>query len=456
MCCRPQSGPFTEPPLPAFIVNPLGAVPKKHSGKWRLIMHLSFPPGTSINDRINISDFPLRYSTVYDTVMRLGRHALMAKVDVQNAFHLCPVHPSEYHFLSYQWQGQFFYDQVLPFSLRFAPYVLNCLAEAIEWLVRQKGITEVHHYLDNFFVAGAPHTCSSKCANHLHRLTSLCNHLNIPLAEDKQEGPTTQFEYLGILLDSAALKARLPADKLAALKTSLALWTQRSQCSKQELLSLICTLSFAAKIVPAGRTFLCRMIDLSTTTPRLRDIIPLDDGFKCDLRWWSAFATPWLGRSFFLLLHWTPAPDLYLYTDSAGPIGYGAYYDSEWFNSRWSPDQATHSNQYKELYPIVLAALVWGHQWVTVKVCFHCDNLAIVSCLTSGSSQCPHIMHLLRNLFLIAATHNFSVSTQHVPGTHNAIADSLSRFQMQLFRRLAQEAAPHPTPTPPSLPLRQI
>ena len=101
------AGPFTEPLLPAFIVNPLGAVPKKHSGKWRLIMHLSFPTGTSINDGINISDFPLRYSTVYDTtdsVMWLGRHALMAKVDVQNAFRLCPVHPSEYHFLGYQWQ----------------------------------------------------------------------------------------------------------------------------------------------------------------------------------------------------------------------------------------------------------------------------------------------------------------------------------------------------------------
>ena len=63
------------PPLPNFVVNPLGAVPKKKSGKWRLILHLSHPPGASVNDTIDITDFPLHYSTVYDamdTVMLLG------------------------------------------------------------------------------------------------------------------------------------------------------------------------------------------------------------------------------------------------------------------------------------------------------------------------------------------------------------------------------------------------
>ena len=221
-------------------------------------------------------------------------------------------------------------------------------------------------------------------------------------------------------------------------------------------LSLIGTSSFATKVVHGGRTFLCQMIDLSTTVPHRRDIISLNEGFQLDLQWWTAFTTPWAGRSFFLLPHWTPAPDLYLYTDSSSEIGFGAYLNGEWFHGHWPPDQLHYSIQYKEFYPIVLAALVWGHRWTTLKVRFHCDNQAIVACLISGSSHCPHIMHLLRNLFLLSASNNFTISARHVPGIHNVIADSLSRFQKAEFCRLAPQAAPHATPIPHSLPLQPI
>lgn len=133
------------------------------------------------------------------------------------------------------------------------------------------------------------------------------------------------MEYLGILLNSVALEACLPADKLLEIKSSLKRWLHHYQCTKQELLSLIGTLSFAAKVVPTGRTFLQRMIDLSASAVQLQDAITLNEGFRLDIHWWTAFATPWSGHSFFLLPDWTPAPDLDLYTDSSGTIGYGAY-----------------------------------------------------------------------------------------------------------------------------------
>ena len=43
-------------------------------------MHLSHPSHTSINDGIDIWDFPLHYSIVYnaiDSVMGLGHHSLV-------------------------------------------------------------------------------------------------------------------------------------------------------------------------------------------------------------------------------------------------------------------------------------------------------------------------------------------------------------------------------------------
>lgn len=416
-------------------------------------MHLSYPPGSSVNDGITNADFPLRYSTVYDaidSIMRLGRGAQMAKIDIKSAFRLCPVHPADHHLLGMKWKGQFYFDRVLPFGLRSAPFIFNCLADALEWIAIQRGVRPVHHYLDDFFLAGAPD--SDQCARHLHTLTSLCATLGVPLADDKKVGPTTCLEYLGILLDSAALEARLPQDKLKDIHDALYTWSNRSSCSKRDLLSLIGTLSFAAKVVPAGRTFLRRMIDLSTSVSSLEEVIPLSQPFRLDLEWWHKFATPWNGRSFFLLPGWVPAPDLHLFTDSSGTIGFGAYCQGEWFNGRWTQAQLQRSIQWKELYPIVLSAAVWGHRWSTLRIRLLCDNQAVAHCLVSGTSHCPHLMSLIRSLFLVAAKYNFHVTAQHLPGRHNIIADSLSRFRMQVFRTHAPQASLHPTPLPPSLP----
>ena len=46
------AGPFQSPPLSPFWISPLGLVPKKVQGEFRLIHHLSFPPGLSVNDGI--------------------------------------------------------------------------------------------------------------------------------------------------------------------------------------------------------------------------------------------------------------------------------------------------------------------------------------------------------------------------------------------------------------------
>ena len=94
-----------------------------------------------------------------------------AKIDIRNAFRLCPVRPEDHHLLGMRWQGQFFFDRVLPFGLRSAPCIFNSLAEAIEWLAKHSSTVHIHHYLDDFFLAGEPG--SEQCAHQLHSLTTL-------------------------------------------------------------------------------------------------------------------------------------------------------------------------------------------------------------------------------------------------------------------------------------------
>lgn len=55
----------------------------------------------------------------------------------------------------------------------------------------------------------------------------------------------------------------------------------------------------------------------------------------------------------------------------------------------------------------------------------------------------------MRVLFLVAATNNFHVPIQHIPGTDTSIPDALSRLQLTRFHMLAPDAAGQPTPIHP-------
>ena len=443
------AGPFPAPPFPSFNVNPLGAVPKKHTGKWRLILNLSHPPQCSVNDGIPLEEFSLKYisvDTASDAIMTLGRGCSLAKIDVKSAFRICPVHPTDWPLLGFQWRDAFYYDRVLPFGLRSAPYIFNCFAESLCWILTNNyAVAHIMHYLDDFLTLGCN---TSECSRNVGLITSLFNKLGVPIAEDKQEGPSTVLTFLGITLDSFRLEARLPPDKLSSIKDAITVWLTKHEVSKRELLSLIGLLSFAAKVVPPGRSFLRRMIDLACSQPSLDSLIPLTEPFFKDLHWWHTFLESWNGRSFLMSPKWLPSSALRLFTDSSGTIGYGAYFQGHWFNGKWPSHDLQRSIQWKELFPIVLAAATWGPQWSTKRILFLCDNEAVVAALRSGTSLSPEIMVLIRTLHFCAAKHNFTASAKHVPGAHNSIADALSRFHMQVFRLLAPDA--DTTPTPPA------
>ena len=111
---------------------------------------------------------------------------------------------------------------------------------------------------------------------------------------------------------------------------------------------------------------------------------------------------------------------------------------------RWSPLQLPLSIAYKELFPIVLAASLWGHQWSAKWVEFRSDNTAVVKVLRSGTSRYLNLMMLLRHLSQLAARHSLTFTARHVPGESNAIVDAISRFEFQQFRQLAPNASPVP------------
>ena len=64
------AGRFSSLPLPTLQCLPSGLVPKKN-GSWRIIMDLSLPLGSYINDFISKEDYTLHYATFNQALARL-------------------------------------------------------------------------------------------------------------------------------------------------------------------------------------------------------------------------------------------------------------------------------------------------------------------------------------------------------------------------------------------------
>ena len=76
----------------------------------------------------------------------------------------------------------------------------------------REGVEFIFHYLDDFAVLGRAGT--TECLQSLLILKRICAALGIPLADDKQDGPTAVITLLGIIIDTMKGELRLPGDKL--------------------------------------------------------------------------------------------------------------------------------------------------------------------------------------------------------------------------------------------------
>jgi len=203
--------------------------------------------------------------------------------------------------------------------------------------------------------------------------------LGVPLALEKVENPTTALPFLGIVLDTVKMEARLPAEKLLKLRQEVAMWLDRMDAKKREILSLVGSLQHATKVVRHGRAFVSCMYSTAAKLRKLHFNTGLNVEFRSDLCWWHIFLADWNGLS---LLQWDDehwSPDHLIQTDASGAWGCGAFWQGRWLQWCWSLEWVTHNIMVMELVPIVLSCAIWGRKLAGNKVLFECDNSSVVA-----------------------------------------------------------------------------
>ena len=281
------------------------------------------------------------------------------KADIKEAYRMLPIHPQNQPLLGVQWAGITYTDLALPFGLRSAPKIFLAVADAIQRILVQKGLTNLLHYLDDFiFVSKSLDEVKQRMAT----LVSTFASLGVPLELSKLEGPTRCLTFLGIEMDTATLQLRLPDDKLQRLKQALATAESKKCMSKQNLQSLTGLLQHAAKVIRPGRPFLHRLYALQQVGTQPSHHIQLNAAARGDIMWWHVFVNKWNGIS----LAWDlgcHSPEITVCTDVSGLWGCGGYTATDWFQYKWLAHHYVLSIASKELIPVVISVAIFGRRW---------------------------------------------------------------------------------------------
>ncbi|CAC5418456.1 unnamed protein product [Mytilus coruscus] len=374
-------------------LSPLGLAEKKMPGTYRVIHHLSFPEGSSINDNIPQDKCNVQYASIHNAIeliKTVGRKSFCAKTDISSAFRIINIKESQYKLFGFMWEGKYYYDKNLQMGCSSSCQIFENFSTAIEWIAKNKAlIPNIVHILDDFMIVDKT---EDGCKKKLERFLAICKDMGIPISKEKTFQPSQVMSFVGYEIDTRLMEVRLPIDKLAKCHNLITVVLQKEKITLRELQSIID--------------------------------------------------------------RWLTSDQQHLFTDASGTYGYGALFGSQWFLGKGATKWQKQNIAFLELYPIVLAVEIWGHRFENQCIYFHTDNIALVSVINKQTSKDPLIMFLIRRLVLHCLRNNVNFKARHIYGSKNVLADALSRQQVQKFHRLAPwaDTVPKPVPNLPDLP----
>ena len=424
-----KNNPFTVP----IVTSPLQSVAKRDSSERRIVVDLSFPPGSSINDGIPREFYlgkpmSISYPSTDDLVSQVvkkGQGCYLSKRDLKRAYRQLPVDPGDAHMLGYQWKGRVYVDRVLPMGLRSAAMACQRVTNAISYIFQERGFTAIN-YLDDFGIAETP----DQAMNAFQALGNLLQDLGFKEALEKAVPPTTRMVFLGILFDTTLMQLQVSVDRLSEIKLLVKIWLEKVSSTRRDMERLVGKLNFVARCVRPGRIFISRMLDRIRNIPGRDSLVLVGDSFRKDLQWWNRFLDQYNGISIISEQLWS-CPDCVVATDACMIGAGGINHDQgEYFHHRFSQEIISMAGHISalEMLAIMVATKLWGKHWKGKRIRINCDNLSAAQVLNIGRSRDHFMVECVREILFLAATFQFEIRASHIAGVENRIPDHLSRW----------------------------
>ena len=381
------AGPFQVKPE-GLLLSPLAAIPKREPGEFRLIHDLSYPRESSINSHIPRECSRVSYETLDDClkiISQLGKSALISKGDIKNAFRILPVSKFDYRLLGFHWAGGFFFDKCLAMGASSSCKSFEELSTSIQWILKDKfNVPFVSHIIDDFIFLSEKD--SNVCKNSLQAFIALADSIGLPLNLNKTVQPTTCAELHGILVNTEEMVMSLPPEKVEkGLKLIDTLFSQK-KAKIEQIQQIIGFLNFCCKVIPIGRPFLRRLIDLLRGNKPKWFQIRLTKSVKEDLKVWREFLQVYNSKTIISPQIWC-AEEHYAIHSDASKYAYAAVYGNKWLIGCFPPKWFNINIAIKEFVPAFLALQLWQNEFENSNVIFYIDNSSVVWNLNDLTSK---------------------------------------------------------------------
>lgn len=423
-------GPFTSSPFtPWTRCSPIMTRPKKDSSDRRVIIDLSFPHGEAVNDGINSEDFfgsDISYSlpVIGDLVALIQHHGkgtYLWKADLARAYRQFRIDPLDTPLLGISFDSAVYLDLCPSFGCRTSSAVCQRVSNALAFILAKQGHT-ILAYLDDY---ASCHASYHQAVLGYRTFLSTAEDLGLDLASHKCIPPTHVIEWLGYTIDSVNMTVSIPNTKMDEFVKDCGNWVNKRRASKTAIQSLAGKMNFIANCVTQGRRFMSRVLAAIRTMGN-REWTTLSDGFRLDVKWFITYAKNANGVSLISPVR----PEVEFECDSSTTGGGGVA--SNWcYFWRYSE---SHVEKYHKIHELEAINTVVAYRTFSARVArpgahvtIHTDNSSSAFALESGRTKDLTLAACARELWLIAACQDQTVSIRHKAGALIPLSDALSR-----------------------------
>ena len=462
-------GPYAkkEIPFPRYRVSKLYVIPKKTPGKFRVIIHMSYPEGDSLNDARDLL-VPIKFMDVRDLKVRATKLKeqspdLIFQISVKDlkGYYLqIPIRPIDVWQFGFKWfdvtrplpphastgpaspdELKYYFYTCYPFGYTGSVDLAHRLSRHLRLLYVHADADlepklplrayDSHIYLDDF----ANVTAKGYLAAADQRFENLMAEVGLPISLKDLEGLKYKDlqQFLGILVNIAKSTIKIPDDKIELLLEMLAKFISSQVTQEIDIQRLCGSLEFAAICAPKGRRFLRRLYDALKFHGH-KKWIKVTKGMRQDAQWWQTLFHNWDGTQFLPENSWVHKQDMLISSD-ATPRKYAAVNleTREFFHGNFPEHWYLLDISTKELLVMFAMLLTWGPTWRNRRIVLDGDNLASVMAINRGIAKDAAFASLLRRFFHEETKQGCVVRARHVRTQYNVLADAASRDDWGTF-----------------------
>ena len=328
---------------------------------------------------------------------------------------------SDWRFLRFSWEEEYYQFKTLPFGLTSAPYVFTKLLRPVAALFRQAGLRILVYLDDWLLLASDPDLLKDQgeyVSSNLQSLRFLLNHKKCIMV------PTQSIEFLGFIIDSRRMTLSLPAVKVDKIHKECRHILNLSEVTGRQLSHIIGLMtSVLPAIHPAPlhyRALQCLRLEAlgQKGSPDYDSSVKLSSEAVEDLQWWIHSLRHHNGRPIY-----SPEPTLVLELD-ASKKGWGAHCRENGISTGgpWTREESQAHINWLELKAAFLATQTFVKHPCHVQI-FLDNQVAVAYINQMGATHSRQLCKLAVGFWDWCMKRQITIHAEHLPGKLNVLAD---------------------------------